>query len=311
MNAFDSMSKLIPIFLNCIHETLLDLVEDDDAEAEEDNHEDCAVGEPAPADELASTEERELDGLDDRRHGVERHDGIKVEARNSLADHGRERIDDRGRVHPELHDEGEKDLEVAVLGGHRADQDAEAEGQAGDEDDEHRGQQRVDVRTCDCADDGVDHIDCHEQAELDAEAQEVADDVRDRHDQPREIDLAEDVGVGHEGVSRRVQTVREVLPHTDTAEVEERLWHAVSRDACDSAEDDHVHDDSQQRLDQIPQRSQDGLLILYDNVSLYEQQAQVAVVPEFLEVHRKKFLFRLDDCIPISFHLNIMDCSDF
>lgn len=119
--------EFILCFLHRIHEALLDLVEDDDAEGEEEGHEGEAVGEPAPADELAGGEEAVFEGLDDRGDGVKVHEEVDVEAGDDLALHEAERVDDRGGVHPELYDEGEEDLEVAVFGGHAGDEDAEAE----------------------------------------------------------------------------------------------------------------------------------------------------------------------------------------
>ena len=192
-----------------------------------------------------------------------------------------QRIDDRRGVHPELDQEGEKDLQVAVLGGHRGDDGAEAQGQAREHDDEEGEEQGVPGEMCVAGrvDEVVDQIDDQEESELDAEAEQVAEHVGDWHHQAGEIDLAEDGGVGDEGVGGLGQAFGEVVPHAGAGEVEERPGHAVGRDAGDAAEHDHVHDDGEGRLHHEPGRSQDGLLVLGDYVALDKEAAQVPVLP--------------------------------
>ena len=192
-----------------------------------------------------------------------------------------QRIDDRRGVHPELDQEGEEDLEVAVFGGHRRDDGAEAQGQACEHDDEEREKQGVPGEVCVAGrvDEVVDQIDDQEESELDAEAQQVAEHVGDGHHQAGEIDLAEDGGVGDEGVGGLGQAFGEVVPHTGAGEVEEWPRHTVGRDAGDAAEYDHVHDDGEGRLHDEPDRSQYGLLVLGDDVALDKEAAQVPVLP--------------------------------
>ena len=144
----------------------------------------------------------------------------------------------------------------------------------------------------------VDQIDDQEESKLDAEAEQVAEHVGDGHHHAGEIDLAEDGGVGDKGVGSLGQAFGEVVPHTGSGEVEERPGYSVGRDAGDAAEHDHVHDDGQGRLHDEPDRSQDGLLVLGDDIALDEETAEVPVLPEFLEVHREEFVFRLDDDVP-------------
>ena len=214
-----------------------------------------------------------------------------------------ERVHDRGRVHPQLHQEGEQDLEVAVLRGEGRDDGAETQRQAGDHDDQDRGEQDepVQVRRAVRVEDHVEDIHQHEEPELDSQAQEIADDVRDGHHQAREIHLSEDARVLHERIGGLGDTVGEVLPQAGSGEVEQRARHAVRGDAGDAAEHDHVHDDRQGRLNHIPDRTQDRLLVLGDDIALDEQRAQVAVPPEFLEVNGKEAVLRFDDKVPVLF----------
>lgn len=104
--------------LYSVHKIFLHPVEDHDAEDVEEDYADEAVDQPAPADEFAGTEETVFEGLDDRRDGVEAHKRVHRYAVPLHACSLGEGIDDRRRVHPELDDETEEDLKVAVFGGH-------------------------------------------------------------------------------------------------------------------------------------------------------------------------------------------------
>ena len=129
-----------------VHEGFLDAVEGDDTEGEEDNHEDETVDEPAPTDEHAGVEESVLEGLDDGGDGIQAHQLMNGDAHEEHALGLREGIDDRRGVHPQLHDEGEEDLQVAVLGGPGGDEDAKAQGQAGHHEQQHGEEEGVGVQ---------------------------------------------------------------------------------------------------------------------------------------------------------------------
>ena len=118
-----------------------------------------------------------------------------------------------------------------------------------------------------------------EESELNAESKKVAYDVGDGHDQSWEINLAEYAGVVHEGVGCISDTVRKVMPQTGTGEVEQRSGNSVGRNACDTSEYDHVRYDREGGLYNEPDRPQDGLLVLCDDVALDEQTAEVTVAP--------------------------------
>ena len=102
--------------LHRIHKTLLHLVEYHDAEGHYDDHKHEAVQQPAPAHELAGTEETVLEGFQNGRHGVQAHQFVHGNAEELHTLGLGERVHDRSRVHPELDQEGEEDLEVAILG---------------------------------------------------------------------------------------------------------------------------------------------------------------------------------------------------
>ena len=136
-----TLGLALRLALNRIHERALDLVEDDDAEEEQDAHEGEGVGEGCPG-EVALTEGGVFEGLDNGGHGVGKDEG----AEGAFGNHA-EGIDDGGAVHPELDDEGEEDAEVTVFGGHGGYQDAKAQAESGKHDNKDGEQQDGPVGT--------------------------------------------------------------------------------------------------------------------------------------------------------------------
>ena len=61
------------------------------------------------------------------------------------------------------------------------------------------------------------------------------------------------------------------------------------------------HDHGEGGLDDEPDRSQDRLLVLGDDVPLDKQAAKVPVGPQFLEIEREQFVLRFDDDVPLFF----------
>lgn len=147
--------------------------------------------------------------------------------------------------------------------------------------------------------DEVDDIHDYEEPELDAEAQEVAYHVGDGHYQTREINLSENAGILHEGIGSLGDTIGEVLPKTCTGKVEQWPWYSIGGDASDAAKYNHIHDDRKGRLYHEPNRAEYGLLVLGNNVALNEHGAEVAVLPQLLEIDGKQSVFGLDDNVPI------------
>ena len=88
-----------------IHETLLDLVEDDDSQCQKYAHENETIYKPSPADKLSGTEESIFKRLDNRGYRVEAHKGMDRNTQEKLAPGLAEWINDRGRIHPERNKE--------------------------------------------------------------------------------------------------------------------------------------------------------------------------------------------------------------
>lgn len=274
--------------LNGVHEGALHPIKDNDAEKQQHHHKAEAIAERGPT-EVSLPQRSEAESLDDRGHRI----GLDERAKRALGHHA-EGIDDRRGIHPELHDEGEEDGQVAIFGGQRGDQDAESQAQPRDHQDEQRRERERpgdgNVRSAE-----IEHeIQAQEQPGLDEEAQQVGNHRGDRHHETGEIDFPEHVLIRDEGVGGLLEAVGEIEPADITRHVEENLRDAVRAHLGDAAEDKHVHQDGKDRLDQVPQRPKDRLLILHDNIAPHEEPNQVPVAPNLPKIQMPQLLLRPD-----------------
>lgn len=295
---------------HCIHESLLDLVEDEDAEKHKKRHEGEAVAEGAPR-EVALTKCDELKGLNNGGEWVGKDEGVET----GIGDHA-EGIDNRGGVHPELDNESEEYGEVTIFSGHRGDENAEAKTETSEHDDHHGddkdGNEDVDKHggTWDnhtemnvgTATEEVE-VETDEEQQLDAESQEIAQHRGDGDNEAWEVDLTKHGLVGDEGARGLVETVGEIKPANVTGHIKQGLGHAVGTHFGNTAEDNHVHDDGENGLDDIPQRSEDGLLVLYYNVTLDKKHDKVSVSPYLSEIYAPQLILWADNHGPILIHI--------
>ena len=127
-------------------------------------------------------------------------------------------------------------------------------------------------------------IDHDKEQQLDCEGDKRGGHARQRDDEAREIDFAEDAGIGSQHVGVLIEAGSEVVPHKDAAEIEDSLRYAASGDACQPAEDEHIHDGGEDGADEKPCQPEDGLFIDRDDVAPHIDGVEVAVVPDLLEV---------------------------
>ena len=138
-----------------------------------------------------------------------------------------------------------------------------------------------------------------EQGELDGEFDQVRDDDRERDAEPGEIDFAEDAGVGQKGGGGAVEALGEIGPCGYSCHVEQHGWYVVGREFGDAAKDEGEQDRGKERLEQVPEGAEDGLLVLGHEIAPDEQRGEVAVAPEVGEVEVEPSGFGADDQGPI------------
>ena len=128
-----------------------------------------------------------------------------------------------------------------------------------------------------------EQIDDDKSGELERETEEFRHHHRDRRYQAREVNLSEQVRIGLESIRDSREALGEILPEAYTGEVENRLRDIIRRDIGNASEHDHVHHHREQRRDEIPAHTKNGLLVLHRDVTLDEQPDEVAFTPQFYQ----------------------------
>ncbi len=275
-------------FLYSVHEALLGAVEEEDSEEHHDDESEGAI-EHTPGIESADTEAGVLERLKDGGEGVD------IEEQPVLLGSKGKGIDDWRGIHQELNTEGDEHVEVTVLGGERRDDESPRHGMEpyhGNEDGKEKKRPRQ--RHLELARNYEVNIDEDEHKELYAEAYQIAGDARQWYYETREIDLAKDCLVGGKDIAACREALLEVTPHADACHIEKGLGHTIGGDACQSAKDKHIHDSGEQWLDEIPQRTENGLLVLRDDVALDVHTIESLVAHKALEVNIEPLLLGLD-----------------
>ena len=227
--------------------------------------------------ECAPSEHSVADQLHRRGDGVDQQDGL-----HQAVAQLRKRIDDRRRVHPQLHAEVDQDRQVPVLGRQAGDDNAEAQAHHAQMHQRHRNQQpgppvgrnRALRQIVGEEEQHEDHL----HAELDDGRQHIGN----RRGQAREIDLAEYVCVGREGLRVLRHAGGEENPDGIAAQVKQQLRHAVRLDARDAAEHERIDDAADERVQENPRRAQHRLLVREHKGTPGEHDDQVAVSPNLL-----------------------------
>ena len=125
----------------------------------------------------------------------------------------------------------------------------------------------------------ISHED-QEEGKLDGKCDQVGNEDGNRHRQAGEIDLAKQICIADKGIGGLGQAGRKIGPDDRAGHVEQEWRQAVGGQFGDVAKDDREDDGGQQRLDEIPQRPQDGLFVNRDEVPPHEEHDQIAGAPQ-------------------------------
>lgn len=112
--------------------------------------------------------------------------------------------------------------------------------------------------------------------------------------------------IGCEDVAACREALLEVAPHTYACHIEQGLGNAIGGDACESAEHEHIHDGGEHRLDEVPQRTEDGLLVLGNDIALDVHVIKGLVTHKSLDVNVEPLLLWLDmGNLILRIHINL------
>ena len=137
-------------------------------------------------------------------------------------------------------------------------------------------------------------VDDDEQAQLDEHLDKSGRDAGQGNDQTREIDFTKDSSIREKNVGGNGKTRTEIAPQHDAREIEQRLGGAIGGNAGKTAEDKHIHDGGEDGLDDVPQRTEDGLLVKGDDVALDVHAVEVAIAPNAFDIYVEPLLLGLN-----------------
>ena len=141
----------------------------------------------------------------------------------------------------------------------------------------------------------------NENYKLDEKLEKPSDHNRDWYGHPWEINLAENFPVRNKGVAGLCQAVCEISPCNRSSHVKKKRGYAIGRDICQLTKDDGEDDRIDKRLDYVPQRPQDSLLVEGDKVTFDEHEDQITILLYFSEWNVKPSSFGPYNYIPIFF----------
>lgn len=201
------------------------------------------------------------------------------------------RIHHRRKVHQQLHAKTNEVTQIPVFGHQGGNQHPESQPQNPHQGNQQGKKQERHIQAEVSPLKIVNNIKSHKNQELDTEFQQIGNHGGNRHDQTRKIHLAKYGGIAPKGVRSTGEAGSEIIPDHDARQVEQERRHGTGSDAGHFIENNGEGNRGKQRLDQVPQGPQDGLLINGYHVPFHEQQQQIAVLPHLLEVQRKEFVF--------------------
>mgnify|MGYP000849560993 CR=1 FL=1 len=88
------------------------------------------------------------------------------------------------------------------------------------------------------------------------------------------------------------------MPHNGPGHVKEHLRKTICGQFGDLTKDDGVDQGGEERLDDEPERTQNGLLVARDEISPDEEDDQVAIVPDVAQLQIPPFFAWCDNEIP-------------
>jgi hypothetical protein len=118
----------------------------------------------------------------------------------------------------------------------------------------------------------------------DEEIDEARDHAARRNDQPREVNLGNQVGIGHKAVAAFRQGGGKKLPRKHTAEHEQRIGHPAGRHLAEPAKHQGQYDHGEKRADEGPGHTDYRLLVADEKVAPRQEIEQFAVTPQIAPV---------------------------
>ena len=133
-------------------------------------------------------------------------------------------------------------------------------------------------------------VETKEDRQLDQKLPDIADTVRDWDGQPGKVNFGEECRVGSEGIGRSAKAGGEIIPNDNSRHVEKERRDVVRGDPRDVPENHLENEGAYKRLNEIPERAKNGLLMQRDEIAPDHQRYEIAVTPDFPQGKVKQWL---------------------
>jgi len=138
-----------------------------------------------------------------------------------------------------------------------------------------------------------------EERKLNRELHHAGDDIGQGYAKPWKVNFAEDRRVANKGAGRAVHAIRKVRPAGDTRQIKEQRRHTVRGKLSHLPKDDSEDERGEKRLEDVPERAQNRLFVLSDEIAPHEHRHEVAIAPQVSEMQIEPPDLRPDDQVSL------------
>jgi len=128
------------------------------------------------------------------------------------------------------------------------------------------------------------HAEQHD--ERDHEVEEATEDAGRWNQQSRKVHLLNQIRAADQTVRRLGEPVGEEGPWHEAGEAEDRIGHAVPRNAGETPEEQAEDDHREERLDDCPTGAERRLLVANGDVAPRQEAQQLAIAPDLAQIQR-------------------------
>src|SRR3954451_24799244 len=108
--------------------------------------------------------------------------------------------------------------------------------------------------------------------------------MRQGYAKPWKVHFSEDRRVANKAEGRAVYAIRKVRPAGDTRQIEEQRRHTVGGKLSHLPKDDSEDERGEKRLEDMPERAQNRLFVLSDEIAPDKNHGEIAIAPQVSQV---------------------------
>jgi len=123
--------------------------------------------------------------------------------------------------------------------------------------------------------------------------------MRQGYAKPWKVNFAEERRVANKGGGRADNAIRKVRPAGDTRQIKEQRRHIVRGKLSHLPKDDSEDERGEKRLEDVPERAQNRLFVLSDEIAPDEHRREVAIAPQVSQVQIEPSDLWPDDQVPL------------